>query len=222
MKFTRILLTGTAIVFASYVQTANAQTRKGELVVTAGAGQSASGIIVNGATKLFRLAPNSIIEVNKIPVIVGNADYGITNVFSLGVSYAYQSFSIRFTDVPYSSDTTGTWKDKLTRTNAGIRILFHTNPSKNENDDGTGFDLYGGLRIGYKNWSYKTGNTNPDYIVNEVYESLSFFRSRPTVQILGGARYFFTPNLGINGELSIGAPYFAMIGINYKLATAKE
>lgn len=228
MRSTKIFLTGAAIMLAALVNTANAQFSKGEIVVTGGAGFSASGLYVRVISSALEMAAGSKFNVTNTPALLGSIDYGITKNFSVGGAYSYQSFTFNFQEVPYVTvqgrDTIGTWKDKLMRSNAGIRLLFHTSAGGPEGDgpEGTGFDMYGGMRIGYLVWNYKSYNTDPDYPLNTFYDQVKAFRKRPTFQLVGGARYFFTENIGINAEVALGAPYFAMAGVNFKFGTAQE
>jgi outer membrane protein W len=69
------------------------------------------------------------------------------------------------------------------------------------------------LRIGYQTWAVSNDSNDPFYIDgDEAIEVLS----RPTVQPLLGARYFFTENIGVNLELGLGSPYVAMVGANFR------
>jgi hypothetical protein len=68
------------------------------------------------------------------------------------------------------------------------------------------------LRLGYTNWNVSSTSTDPDYDPNSVFTGGGF---APQV-ILFGFRGYFTENIGLNSELTVGAPHYFSIGLNYR------
>ncbi|MGQ0828541.1 MAG: hypothetical protein ACT4ON_09120 [Bacteroidota bacterium] len=191
--------------------TVTAQKKPGESVITAGAGLSmigiASSIVVN----------NLVDEELKVsPTFSGHYDIGLTDFFSLGVAATYQRFKLSYTQDVYNSsgfERVGHYQDKLIRTNYGVRAMFHF--AKNEK-----IDMYAGPRIGYTIWKKSTSNPDTTYIIeNNNPWALRLSTASNigyTAQALFGMRFFFNEYVGINYEVSIGAPTFLTVGINGK------
>lgn len=183
---------------------AAAQKYQGQSVVTGGVGFSVVGLF-------FGLVETSLdagtdIRTTKTPVLIGAYDYGISDRFSVGVAYSYQGLTLKYDNyIDMNGNTViGSFTDRLTRQNFGIRPLFHFG----DNDD---LDIYAGLRLSFMRWSYTTDR--PDLTSSFATEILGGV-SPVKVQGLFGMRYFFTENIGFNTELAIGPSYFAMIGVN--------
>lgn len=182
----------------------SAQKYQGQSVVTGGVGFSVVGLF-------FGLVENGLdagtdIRSTKTPVLIGAYDYGISDRFSVGIAYSYQSLTLKYDNYTDMNGNLvlGSFTDRLARQNFGLRPLFHFG----DNDD---LDIYAGLRLSFMRWSYTTDR--PDLADNFATELLGG-ASPIKVQGLFGMRYFFTENLGFNTELAIGPSYFAMIGIN--------
>lgn len=92
--------------------------------------------------------------------------------------------------------------------NIGARALFdYANEGR--------LDLYSGVILGFTNWNVKTNNASASY---DPSQDLTFSEEivfAPQV-VLFGAQGYFTDNIGANFELSIGAPHFFSIGLNYR------
>ncbi|MEO6883355.1 MAG: outer membrane beta-barrel protein [Bacteroidia bacterium] len=207
MKKTSSLFIGVAIACFSLFgsQKANAQKEAGQSVVTVGAGQSLVG-------SLFTIASsNGNSNLSSTPAILAMYDYGISDKFSLGGAFSYQSFSSSYTNSSYTyTNSNGqtvyesSWSDKITRMNYAVRALFHFGENKD-------FDPYFGVRLGFTNWSASTTNTDPNYNNYGVGIKTLF-----APQVLFGVRYFFTPLIGVNAEAAIGSPYFIAGGVNFR------
>lgn len=160
-----------------------------------------STICVNGGFSLVGTiisAANG--ETSSVPAIQVTYDYGLEKWFSLGAAVSYQSMKIDYTDMTY-----GNYKTSLDRLNVALRALFHyANSGK--------ADLYSGLRLGYTNWNVSSTSTDPDYDPNSVFKGGGF---APQV-ILVGFRGYFTDHIGLNSELTVGAPHYFSIGLNYR------
>ncbi|HEY6161692.1 MAG TPA: outer membrane beta-barrel protein [Bacteroidia bacterium] len=183
---------------------AHAQNAQGQTVITGGAGFSLAGILFT----LIKDALNSSNVTSKTtPVIGGMVDYGISDHFSLGGAYTYQSVSASYTS--YTKDTityTGNFKDKISRQNFGVRPLFHFGSNEN-------FDTYAGARLSYTIWKY-TSNARTDVSSTDFSGT-----SRIHFQALFGMRYFFTENIGFNFEAAVGPSYYAFFGINARFGS---
>jgi hypothetical protein len=141
---------------------------------------------------------NTEVQTTSIPGINAMLDYGVTDRFSVGGAYYYQSWSGSWV----GTDSVGishNYSYNITRQNAGLRALFHFG----DNDD---MDTYAGARFGYSFWSYKT---DADHALD-----WGKMTSRLWPQAIFGMRYFFTPNIGFNAEFAVGPPYYMMVGLN--------
>ncbi|MGQ0828543.1 MAG: hypothetical protein ACT4ON_09130 [Bacteroidota bacterium] len=193
-----------------------AQKKLGESVITVGAGYSilgiASSINVNNDT-------NSLLHDNFVanPFLVGSYDIGLAEIVSLGLSYSYQSF--RYTYDGYSRSRNNAkvrFTDKFTRTNYGLRLLFHFGKKET-------VDMYSGIRLGYTVWGISTDNDQySDYKPEDAKGAVPWAlrvnikNTHYTGQAIFGIRYFFTKNLGFNWEIGIGPPGLFMLGLNLK------
>ena len=206
LETTSIMMKKTTLLFAIcalLVGTSNsvdAQKYQGESVVTLGAGYSLIGGLIDAIGT----------DVNVAPALLVSYDYAISDNFTLGAALSYQPMNYTFDNAYYVGTSITpveeTVKVNVARINIGIRPLFHFG----NNDD---VDWYTGLRIGYQSWSFKNDSNDP--ALADDFNDLGVL-SRPTVQPLLGMRYFFTQNIGMNMELTIGSPYIAMIGANFR------
>jgi hypothetical protein len=207
MKKTSLAIVALAIIIASASTKTYAQKKQGESVVTLGVGSSLTGILFKAIENSVNAVGGASLQVKSTPGLQGMYDFGITDRFSLGVAGSYQSYSMIYAGYIYDTSSVGrNYKDKITRMNIGLRPLVHLG-------DGEKVDTYLGARFGYTRWSYKTDNIDPNYSLGDIYHS---FGNTVKIQVLFGLRYFFTDNIGIGGEISIGSPYFMMGGINAK------
>lgn len=184
----RILLLSLLVFSVSYAMHAQNETYKSTICVNGGF--SLVGTIISAANG----------ETTSVPAIQVTYDRGISNWFSLGGAVSYQSMKIDYTDVDF-----GNYKTSLNRLNFALRALFHyANSGK--------VDLYSGLRLGYTNWNVSSTSTDPDYDPESVFKGGGF---APQV-ILFGFRGYFTDHIGLNSELTVGAPHYFSIGLNYR------
>ncbi len=146
-------------------------------------------------------------SVSSVPPLQLDFDYMVADKFSLGLGFHYQSFSLTYTDWVYTNSqgntVAGTWTEKITKFNVGVRPLFHFG-------NGETLDMYAGLRVGFTNWSFTNDNPDPYYVSDNVRAgSLS-------VLALFGLTYYFTDNIGFRTELGIGSPYLVQVGVAFK------
>ncbi|GAB4130818.1 MAG: hypothetical protein Fur0041_00420 [Bacteroidia bacterium] len=198
----RVIIAAVAVAMAFVLAPGKALAQKyqGQMNVTAGASFSLTGLFIN--TIMNGVDNVTGVSTRSTPGLNGMLDYGVTDRFSIGAAYHYQSFRADFTS--YTNDSgvvmNGDWYASITRQNIGLRTLFHFG----DNDD---LDTYAGARFGYTFWSAKTNATGSGIDKNTA-------TSRLWPQALFGMRYFFTPNIGVNVEFSVGPPYYMMFGLN--------
>jgi opacity protein-like surface antigen len=133
-------------------------------------------------------------------------EYGVTKLIGLGAAIGYQSINVSDTysyqESTYNS-TTGMYEyhnyedvEKLTYTSLsiGARINFHFGTGKK-------LDPYAGVGVGYSQKQYKftytTNNPRGISTTPETYSGIIPFY----FGITAGMRYYFTPNIGIYGEV---------------------
>ena len=200
------LMAGTLVV--------NAQNRAGEKVVSLNIGYSLTGGIIKSAGKTGSALNDSIeaesMSISTIPAISVAFDYGIGEVFSIGVMYSIQSFSGDIKNYSYTDINSVTKTESvnfsLLRNNISILPRFHY---KIENKN---IDLYSGLRLGYIFWGANIDATDPNFDKLD-----KFAGGRPNFGIVPiGARFYFNENFGGNFEVAIGAPYIASVGAQYR------
>lgn len=156
-------------------------------------------------------------------------DYGVVKWFSIGGALSYNKVGLDLKDVTYNkTQDIGDVSLDVSRITIGGRALFHYG---NDNR----IDMYSGVRLGVGIWTAKVSSSTLDdrldEVINEVggsgiWRTLIGNRVRgsfPMFQaqvVLFGLRGYVTENIGINGELSVGSPYFASIGVNYRFGNA--
>ena len=193
------LLLGMGVVALLSTNIANAQNEQGQLVISAGAGQSLMDNFVSGLE-----------NIGEIPVINGMVDFAVSDLISLGLGISYQSVwgedsnSYTLNNATYYENVTQTW----TKLNVGVRMNFHYARSISDK-----LDLYSGFRVGYSNWTKDNDSSDPDYVslIDEIKLPFAF-------QIVPiGARYYFTDMIGIHFETGVIGPYYAAGGVSFKL-----
>ena len=195
----RILSIITLSMFLMFVSgtEVKAQKEKGGQVVSAGVGWSLTG----GLIKLVFTGE----DIKVSPVWNATFDYGLTDNFSIGAAFGYQTFKL-FVDNGYydvaNNYITEEVEWKFSRMNLAIRPLFHFG----RNDD---LDMYTGLRIGMIKWGDSHDSSDPDF---EDYYTLTL-----GFQALFGMRVYFSDMIGMHFEAALGAPYLLEGGISIRL-----
>ncbi|WP_428656766.1 hypothetical protein [Runella sp.] len=155
-------------------------------------------------------------------------DHGINRWFSIGGAVSYNKVSLDLKDVVYNKkENLGDVKLNVSRVTIGARALFHYGNANR-------LDMYSGVRLGIGIWGVNASSSSVDNKLDEVFKEAGgsgIWRTvignklgggfvLPQVQvILFGLRGYITENIGINGELSAGSPYFASIGLNYRFGS---
>ena len=144
------------------------------------------------------------------PVLNGIYDYGLADIFSIGIGGSFQQYGTKHINDSWGALTIN-WQETVQRINIGLRPMFHL--TKNTEN----LDFYTGFRFGYTNYSRTNNFPDPVYYNNNLNNDFGLlFYTNYSVQAILGARYYPAPNFGINMEACIGAPYFVMLGMNYK------
>ena len=174
----------------------------------ANVGFSTIGLFANLANHVGVVAN---IEVFNPPALQLAYTYRLYNRVSLGVGLSRQVFSIRYRNYEYEEGGR-TLLDNFTtyirRFNVGALALVHYNR-------GSKLELYSGVRLGITRWTFDTSAQDINYTIGRF---LSFaLGTQPSLQlILIGGNTYFTPHLGANFELGIGAPHLFSAGVGYR------
>lgn len=145
-------------------------------------------------------------EVKGFGPVFAKVEYGVTKLIGLGVAVGYQSIGVSDTylyqESTYNS-TTGNYEyhtyeevEKLQYTSLSVaaRINFHFGTGKR-------LDPFAGVGVGYSHkqyvFSYTTNNPNGLQSTPDTYSGIFPFY----FGITAGVRYYFTPNIGIYGEV---------------------
>lgn len=154
--------------FIFTVSNAQAPLEKGKIQLNAGFGTSGWGT----------------------PVYVG-ADYGITDVITIGAEVSYQSYEV--------------YDIKSTIVGLQINGNYHFNEILKISSE---WDFYAGLSANYYNWTIKDSNSNSSLVDDTPFG----------VSAQVGGRYFFNDRFAIHLELGGGnATSGGKIGVTYKL-----
>lgn len=181
---------------STFAGTLSAQKYAGQLNGTIGASFSMTGLIFTALNN--SVGNNSTVTTTSLPGMNAMLDYGISDRFSAGAAYYYQSWSGKWS----STDSNGVSQDysySVARQNAGVRALFHFGDNEN-------LDTYAGARFGVSFWSTKT-----NYVGSL---DLGKFTTRVWPQAIFGMRYYFSEFVGVNAEFGFGPPYYIMFGLN--------
>lgn len=194
---------------ASFAQDGDAAFQKGSSTVSLGYGflspyktlfklSSAGGIFGGtGVTAKFSsLGPVGV-----------TYEYGVTEKISVGAQVAYSTLK----NVETTKDGISAGKDrietlKLTQLSVIARVNYHFGSSSK-------FDPYGGLGLGYGNFTFKQedNDPNPLFAGTKIAVPGAF---GITGQL--GAKYYFSSNIGAYAEIGYLAGSFAQIGVTAK------
>ena len=184
-----------------------AQKYKGQVVIGANGAFSLVGLTMNLAFDAIDSVQG--LNAKTTPGLSGTVDFGITDRISLGIAHFYQGSKVTWNSYTDSTSGnavifTGNFYAKILRQNTGVRALFHFGSNDN-------VDPYFGIRIGYSYWRV-TSN------VENIRRLADFARlgNHLLPQAIFGIRYFFSPNIGVNGEFALGFPYYLSAGLNIR------
>jgi hypothetical protein len=184
-----------------------AQNFQGQTAVSGGVGYSIVGLLLTAIKEEANTSGD--VRSSKTPVLWGAADYAVSDRFSVGACYTYQSITLKYNS--YTTDQVdtagnnivvyGDFNDRLSRQSIGIRPMLHFG-------DNEKLDVYLGARFSYVFWQYRGNRTDPG-----ISGITSSFGIPVKPQFILGTRYFFIPNLGINAEFAVGPTYFMSFGV---------
>ncbi|MFN8345878.1 MAG: hypothetical protein U0X91_12775 [Spirosomataceae bacterium] len=152
-------------------------------------------------------------------------DYGVNQWFSIGGAVSYNKVSLDLNDVKYKkTENLGNVTLGVSRVTLGARALFHYGNANR-------IDMYSGVRLGIGIWAVSANSSLADSKLDEVFKEaggggiwrtllgnkLGGGFAMPQVQLIAfGLRGYITENIGLNGELALGSPYFLSAGINFR------
>ena len=177
-------------------------------------GQSTLGLLAEFGEELLKarfendesVVNIGAIDINASPVFEGTYDFAIKEWFSLGVVGANQNFSVAYTDFEFINEQQDFvniegFTGNMNRFNLTLRPNFHY---RNRGR----LDMYSGLRLGVSIYTFSADSDIP------FTQFAKFGGPLPSLGLtVFGIRYFVTENIGLGGELNVGEPYFAKIGV---------
>lgn len=189
-----------------------AQKNKGGLVLNAGAGFSAFGIL--GSISIS-IKDEFTINSKSTPAYVASLDYAIENKVSIGLAGGYQSVHQQISDYKYTDihgvEKTGAFSYDLSRVNVGARILFHFGQGR--------MDAYAGIKPGVNIYELKVNLFEDIPQPNWLKVSGTSF----AFQIIPiGFRGYISDNFGFFFETGIGAPSFISGGLSFGIQLPTE
>lgn len=204
-----IILFATALVLFSFNLQAQNLDYKSNLSINVG-GSTVGAILKSLDVAEINIDNFEISSINTTgtPVLELNYDHGINNWFSIGVAGAYQQFQTSLEGMKTAEGATEQIDINLNRVNVAVRPLFHYYNKER-------LDLYGGLRIGWTQWSANS-NATDKLLEEDIVDELPGIGGFRLQAIPFGMRYYMTENFGFNGELAIGSPHFISGGLNYR------
>ena len=147
------------------------------------------------------------------PMFNFGVDYGLSDKFSAGVAFGYQTAKVNIDSYEYNSNTGNS--DLVTNTDSWKRIHFavkgdyHIIAKKH-------ISLYTGVKIGYNKYSMTSTYTkyDPSYV-----SRLNVTPSPVSLQAHFGINYYFNGMIGFNAEVGIGygGPYIFAAGLAVKI-----
>ncbi len=231
MKKTLLFIFAVVMVTGSFAQKKDKERRLSPQKYSFSAnvgGSAAGGLIRIGVSSLVdKYVKLGVVSTFSTPALQANFEYKITPKISLGAAYSYQSFSAEYTGWVYKEGIIFDMGIKLKRANYAARVFYHYGNFKKA-------DIYSGVRLGYTIWSLTanvhTPNINASEVVPGVNQYLGYinFTLLPGVDyetpkvsfgifapqlVLFGYRYYFNDYIGLNAELTFGAPHFISAGL---------
>ena len=151
------------------------------------------------------------LDVTSHPALQLTYTYKLYDRISLGVGLSRQVFALRYRGYEYEEDGM-TLLDNFTtyirRFNVAGLALVHYNR-------GSTLELYSGLRLGISRWTFDTNAKDINYTVGRFLSFALGTQVAPQLILIGGNTYF-TPHLGANFEVGIGAPHLFAVGVGYR------
>lgn len=205
------LLLTTAILCVASTNTASAQGKAGESVISANVGWSLMGSLIRSTVSDATTTDDTLgldYTFNGSPAVVIGYDIGISEWFSMGALFSTQAWNGTL-DHAFDNNKNIVQVDHvefaLRRTNISFAPKFHFISKERS-------DLYSGLRIGMTFWNPDIKSEDPNFnTLSKFTPSLPV--PSAAIALLGG-RTYITDHVGVNFELSVGAPYVLTVGLN--------
>ncbi|MCW3084756.1 MAG: hypothetical protein JWP12_2122 [Bacteroidetes bacterium] len=189
---------------------------KGKIMFSGGVGFNLMGPALALKYQLSSVWSNEnyeSIQPKESPMFNLGVDYGLSDKFSAGVAFGYQTAKMILGAYQYNNNTG--MSDIITSTDSWKRIHFavkgdyHIIAKKN-------LSLYTGIKIGYNHYTMTSTTTQYD----PTYTSrLNVTPSPVSLQAHFGLNYYFNGMIGFNAEVGIGygGPYIFAAGLAVKI-----
>lgn len=128
-------------------------------------------------------------------------------VISLGGYIGHKSYKYKYNSPYYW------YNEKLSYTIIGLRSAYHFNMI-----DADKLDLYAGAMLSFNlaKYKYDYGYHDPSYGYRQDFNRSNTYGNHLGISFYGGARYYFSDNMAVFGELGYGVAYLN-IGVAFKL-----
>jgi hypothetical protein len=168
------------------------------------------------ATSIYSETYHNLYSIKNMPEFGVSLDYLVAEILSLGIAANYQTVQYTLSnsaqnyaqDYPYSA--------LFSRLNVGIRNLIFFRGSNSDK-----MHFYIGARVGMSfwketdEWNYTTSPYYPNQYNYSIINAED--NNKISFQLLWGMRYFVSTEFGMQLELGLGTPYYAQLGITYRL-----
>ena len=172
--------------------------------------------LINSLIGAFDYAEKEGFSTSGLPVLQVSYDRMLNNRFSIGAAVAYSTVTLEYRDPnvkePIVDNEISHFEASFNRINLAVRSLFYYTSQDR-------MDIYSGLRVGFHGYSLKASSEDPDFSPEDVFRKRYLAtKLKPGMQvILFGTNLYPVERLGINFEVSVGQPYFASMGLRYKI-----
>ena len=219
-----------AVGFTSFTLGASAQNEDYKHVVSVQSGVSLFSFFrgnIKGSTQSSdTTVAFSSGQASTFPQLNFAYDHGINHWFSVGGAVSFNKSTLQLNDVIYKkTENLGNVTLGISRLTIGARALFHYGNANR-------IDMYSGVRLGIGIWGVSGSSSAVNDKMDEIFKEagggglwrgiignkLGAGFAMPQVQVIVfGLRGYVTERIGLNGELGFGSPYFASVGINYRI-----
>lgn len=148
---------------------------------------------------------------SSIPTLNASGEYGVTDAIGIGGYIGYSSFKYSYSNTWFNNGGWHSYVDEYRYSFMilGVRGAYHLDELIQVDK----LDAYGGLMLGYNLARYTYSSTDPGRN-NLVYAGQNY--GGLAYSLFVGARYRFTDNIGVFGELGYGISILNL-GLNIKI-----
>jgi hypothetical protein len=186
-----------ALMFIS--STSNAQAfQDGNVIISAGYGVSTTG---RSVLKTFETS-GADIDITGHNPIFAKLEYAISDKWGIGVNYFNSNIGFKQT-YDYSTfdvngnETVNRYTDEYTYKVQAFSLRFNRHWEVTDE-----FDIYFGFGGGPKTGKFSAKSNNPDFVDEEFDTPIPY-----AMEITMGARYYFTPNIGLYAEIGMARAF---------------